>query len=58
MSHQVVLYVRHTFALTSLVAPLLAAYLYVGACGPGKRGVVVTGRAFGVSVSAAWCSAT
>jgi hypothetical protein len=51
-------YARRAFALASLVAPVLIAYLYVGACGHGKRGVVVTGKAFGISVAAAWCSAT
>ena len=50
-------FIRRTFALTSLVAPVLVAYLYFGACGPGKHGVVMTAKAFGVSVAAAWCSA-
>jgi hypothetical protein len=49
-------YVFRTFTAASIAAPLLATYLYVGGCGPRKHGLVVSARALGVTVSAAWCS--
>ena len=39
----------------SAIAPLLVAYLYVGACGGGKSGVVVAFKGWGIAVTAAWC---
>jgi hypothetical protein len=39
------------------VVPVLAAFLYVGGCGAGKRGLVVHVHAWGVTVTAAYCSA-
>jgi hypothetical protein len=41
----------------TLVVPLLAAYLFFGGCGAGKKGFVLGARAWGVTVTAAWCSA-
>jgi hypothetical protein len=40
----------------ALVVPLLAAYLYLGACGAGKHGFVLGVRLGGVSITAAWCA--
>ena len=40
-----------------LVVPLLASYFYFGGCGTGKTGLVLGARLWGVSVTAAWCSA-
>jgi hypothetical protein len=39
------------------VVPLLAAYFFVGGCGPGKRGLVLHVQAWGIAVTAAYCSA-
>jgi hypothetical protein len=44
-------------ALTPMVA-LLAAYLYVGACGGGKTGFVLALRAGKIAVRVAWCEAS
>jgi hypothetical protein len=39
------------------VAPLLAAFLFVGSCSGGKSGFVITFKAGRVAVTAAWCVA-
>lgn len=39
----------------SLVAPLLATYLFLGSCGGGKHGFVVAFHGWGVSAAAAVC---
>ena len=41
----------------AVVAPLLAAYLFVGPCAGGKSGVVVAFKGWGVQVTAAYCHA-
>ncbi len=56
MNRATLSWVGRTFTVASLAAPLLATYLYFGACGPRKHGVVVSARVFGVSIQAAWCS--
>ena len=38
------------------LAPLLVAYLFVGACGGGKSGFVLAFKAGKVVVTAAWCA--
>jgi hypothetical protein len=40
------------------VAPLLAAYFFVGGCGEGRSGFVLSFHLGKVAVTAAWCEAT
>jgi hypothetical protein len=37
---------------------ILAGYLFIGHCGGGDHGLVVSLRAWGLAVTMAWCSAT
>jgi len=39
------------------MAPLLATYLYLGPCGAGKSGFVLSVHVGKVAVTAAWCEA-